>query len=108
MKIYITWRINILWKKYGFSEKDFIVGSFQEHRGAVDKPKVDEADIFIELVKDLDKTKNLKVLLAGTRRQYVINNLEKHGIDYKYFEMVEMGMLNELYNILDLPLYLQT
>lgn len=92
-------------KKYGFSEKDFIVGSFQRDTEGHDltSPKLIKGpDIFIELVKDLDKTKNLKVLLAGTRRQYVINNLEKHGIDYKYFEMVEMGMLNELYNILDL------
>ena len=45
---------------------------------------------------------NLKVLLAGKRRQYVINELERHGIPYAYFKMASIKDLNELYNILDL------
>ena len=61
-------------------------------------------DIFIDLVNRLNKTKNVKVLLSGTRRQYVINNLEKIGIPYEYFEMVQIDQLNEFYNILDLYL----
>ena len=61
-------------------------------------------DIFIDLVNRLNKTKNVKVLLSGTRRQYVINNLEKNGIPYVYFEMVQIDQLNEFYNILDLYL----
>ena len=43
-------------------------------------------------------------MLSGTRRQYVINNLEKIGIPYEYFEMVQIDQLNEFYNILDLYL----
>ena len=61
-------------------------------------------DIFIDLVNRLNKIQNIKILLTGTRRQYVINNLEKIGISYEYFEMVQIDQLNEFYNILDLYL----
>jgi glycosyltransferase involved in cell wall biosynthesis len=44
----------------------------------------------------------LKVLLAGKRRQFVINELEKRGIEYFYYEMADFKVLNELYNLLDL------
>jgi hypothetical protein len=50
------------------------------------------------------KNKNLKVVLTGKRRQYVISELEKYRIPYKYFEMVTTNQVNELYNILDLYL----
>ena len=42
------------------------------------------------------------VLLAGKRRQYIIEQLKKRGINYLYFEMVDFSKLNELYNLLDL------
>ena len=41
-------------------------------------------------------------MLAGKRRNFIINELEKRGINYKYFEMVDFTTLNELYNCLDL------
>ena len=45
-------------------------------------------DRFLTIVLSLKKEKNnLKVLLAGTRRQYLINEFEKHSIDYKYIEL---------------------
>jgi len=94
-------------KKYGFSESDYIIGSFQRDTEGSDlvSPKLIKGpDIFIDLVNRLNKSKNVKVLLSGTRRQYVINNLEKHGISYEYFEMVQIDQLNEFYNILDLYL----
>ena len=94
-------------KKYGFSEDDYIIGSFQRDTEGSDlvSPKLIKGpDIFIDLVNRLNKTKNVKVLLSGTRRQYVINNLEKIGIPYEYFEMVQIDQLNEFYNILDLYL----
>ncbi len=94
-------------KKYGFSEDDYIIGSFQRDTEGSDlvSPKLIKGpDIFIDLVDRLNKNQNIKILLAGTRRQYVINNLEKLGISYKYFEMVQIDQLNEFYNILDLYL----
>ena len=50
------------------------------------------------------KHNNLKVILSGKRRNYVISELHKNKIDYKYFEMADFSTLNELYNILDLYL----
>ena len=94
-------------KKYGFSEDDYIIGSFQRDTEGSDlvSPKLIKGpDIFIDLVNRLSKIQNIKILLTGTRRQYVINNLEKLGISYEYFEMVQIDQLNEFYNILDLYL----
>ena len=47
---------------------------------------------------------NLKVLLAGKRRQYVINELERHGIPYAYFKMASIKDLNMSF-IIYLDLY---
>ena len=94
-------------KKYGFSEDDYIIGSFQRDTEGSDlvSPKLIKGpDIFIDLVNRLNKIQNIKILLTGTRRQYVINKLEKLGISYEYFEMVQIDQLNEFYNILDLYL----
>ena len=42
------------------------------------------------------------MLLAGYRRQYIVKRLEEENINYKYIEMVDFKILNELYNCLDL------
>lgn len=95
-------------KKYGFSEKDFLVGSFQRDTEGHDliSPKLIKGpDIFLEIVtKKYTSNKNLKVVLTGKRRNYLINNFKERKIPYKYFEMVNEVSLNELYNILDLYL----
>ena len=99
---------NYLRKKYKFTNEDFLVGSFQRDTEGHDlkSPKlVKGPDIFIKLVKILNKrNKNLKVVLAGKRREYVINELEKLSIPYFYFEMANFETTNELYNLLDLYL----
>lgn len=99
---------NELRKKYNFEENDFLVGSFQRDTEGKDlfSPKlVKGPDIFIEIANDLfKKNENLKIVLAGKRRQYVISELEKKNIPYSYFEMADFKMLNELYNILNLYL----
>ncbi len=103
---HIDKKINLR-KKYGFKDDDYIIGSFQRDTEGSDllSPKLIKGpDIFVDLVNRLNKTKNIKILLSGTRRQYVINNLEKLGISYEYFEMVQIDQLNEFYNILDLYL----
>jgi len=94
-------------KKYGFSEDDYIIGSFQRDTEGSDlvSPKLIKGpDIFIDLVDRLNNNQNIRILLTGTRRQYVINKLKELGINYKYFEMVQIDQLNEFYNILDLYL----
>ena len=67
-------------------------------------PKLSKGpDRLIKIYSELNSSKdNLKVVLAGRRRQYIINELEKREISFSYFEDTNFESLNELYNILDL------
>jgi len=95
-------------KNFGFTNNDYLLGSFQRDTEGSDliSPKlVKGPDIFIEIVKNLyKKNKKLKVVLTGKRRGYIISELNKNNIPYKYFEMTNFSMMNQLYNILDLYL----
>lgn len=99
---------NDLRKKFKFKESDYLVGSFQRDTEGKDlkSPKLIKGpDIFINLVSKMySENKNLKVVLAGRRRQFVIGELKKRKIPYTYFEMVDHKVINELYNILDIYL----
>ena len=99
---------NELRTNFGFTGSDYLVGSFQRDTEGSDlrSPKlVKGPDIFIEIVKNLyKKNSKLKVVLTGKRRDYVISELKKNNIPYKYFEMTNFSMMNDLYNILDLYL----
>ena len=44
------------------------------------------------------------MVITGKRRNYLIENFELYKIPYKYFEMVDLKTLNELYNLLDIYL----
>lgn len=94
--------------KYGFNNKEYLVGSFQRDTEGSDlkSPKLIKGpDIFVEIVKNMyKKNKNLKVVLTGNRRNFIIKELKNNSIPYKYFEMTNFSMMNELYNILDLYL----
>jgi hypothetical protein len=93
-------------KKFGFSTENFLIGSFQRDTEGYDlkSPKLEKGpDIFLQQAEKLyKKNKNSIVVLTGKRRQYLISQLEKNSIPYKYFEMVSIKELNELYNILNL------
>ena len=97
---------DLLFKKYKLNKNNYYIGSFQRDTEGSDliSPKLSKGpDQFLDIVKYYNENhKNLVVLLAGKRRQYLINHLEKEGINYKYFEMVSFEELNELYNLLDL------
>ena len=99
---------NELRTNFGFTGSDYLVGSFQRDTEGSDltSPKlVKGPDIFIEIVKNLYKKNNkLRVVLTGKRRDYVISELKKNNIPYRYFEMTNFSMMNDLYNILDLYL----
>lgn len=86
--------------------KKFYIGSFQRDTEGSDltSPKLIKGpDRFIKIVKSKFKIDpNIEVVLTGKRRQYVISELTKLGIPFKYFEMVDSKLLNKLYNILDL------
>jgi len=90
----------------GFTKKDFLVGSFQrdtEGKDLISPKLVKGPDIFLDITSKIyKKNKNLKVVLTGKRRNYLINNFEKNGIPYAYFEMANFDKINQLYNVLDL------
>ena len=93
-------------KSFGLEKNDYLIGSFQRDTEGKDlkSPKLIKGpDIFLDIVKDIYRSnKNLKVVLTGYRRNYLIKNFEVAKIPYVYFEMVDLEMLNKLYNILDL------
>lgn len=96
--------------KYKLDNNAFIVGSFQrDTEGAGISsgnylPKKEKGpDIFVKAVTLLkNKHPNIKVLLTGLRRQYIMRELQKNNIEFYYFEMCDFTKLNELYNCLDL------
>jgi glycosyltransferase involved in cell wall biosynthesis len=83
-----------------------LIGSFQRDTEGHDlkSPKLSKGpDIFCDIVEKMHKKdQNVEVVLAGWRRQYVIKRLEAVGIKYYYFEWANLGLLNKLYNCLDL------
>ena len=93
-------------KDLGIPEDRFLIGSFQRDTEGFDlkTPKLEKGpDIFVKKVIEIAKVKNkVHVILAGWRRQYVIAELEKNNIDYTYFELPDIDILNKLYNALDL------
>lgn len=98
-------------EKFGFDDSDFLVGSFQkdtEGASVMNKtyqPKLEKGpDIFVKAVKLLKEKKypNLKVVLTGYYRHYIINELKNNNIDYYYFERSDFKKMNELFNCLNL------
>lgn len=93
-------------KHYEIKKETFVVGSFQRDTEGKDlkSPKLIKGpDRLVRIFDDLSKKyPEFLVLLAGKRRQYIIEQLKKRGINYLYFEMVDFSKLNELYNLLDL------
>mgnify|MGYP001584068740 CR=1 FL=1 len=93
-------------KKYGLDEAAFLIGSFQRDTEGSDlkTPKLEKGpDIFCDIVEKYKSNgADLTVVLAGWRRQYIMNRLDVAGIKYHYFEMADFATLNELYNALSL------
>lgn len=93
-------------RKYKIPDDAYIIGSFQKDTEGKDEtmPKLSKGpDIFIKIVEDMKITnKNIFVVLTGWRRTYVMNELNKIGVKYVFFELVDLVKLNELYNCLDL------
>ena len=97
--------IDLIMKKYNINNTALLVGSFQKDtEGKSNLPKLSKGpDLFVKIVEDMHKKdNNVEVVLAGLRRDYIINQLDRLGIKYYYFNMVSIKQLNELYNCLDL------
>lgn len=113
---------SILRMKYNIPNNinDYIIGSFQrdtEGNGipyGIYEPKREKGpDLLIKAIiackerielQNENYLKKITVLLTGTRRHYIIDQLNKHNISYIYIEMCNLKVLNELYNCLDLYL----
>ncbi len=93
-------------EKYSVDPNSYLVGSFQRDTEGNDlvSPKLSKGpDRFLEIVEYLNtKNENLQIILTGKRRNYILDELSRREINYKYFEMTSFQNLNELYNILDL------
>lgn len=101
-------------RKYNLPVGDILLGSFQrDTEGAgipqgIYLPKLEKGpDLFVEAVKHyviqnsiLRWTKKIHVVLAGWRRQYVIQELKKEKINYTYFENPPLEQVGELYQTL--------
>ena len=93
-------------EKYKINRENFLIGSFQRDSEGSDltKPKLIKGpDIFISAIKKLsENNKNIEVILSGNRRNYIIKELQKNNIEYRYFKNINNTKLNELYNMLDM------
>ena len=93
-------------KKYGISEDEFVIGSFQRDTEGNDlkSPKLEKGpDRFCHFVEKLrDGGKNVHVLLNGWRRQYVINRLRSSNIKYTYIELPPIETVSEMYSACNL------
>jgi len=92
----------------GLPQDKFLIGSFQRDTEGHDlkSPKLSKGpDIFCNIVEQTyENNRDLAVVLAGWRRQYVINRLKSKGVNIYYFELANFDTLNKLYNSLDLYL----
>ena len=93
--------------QFEISDSIFTIGSFQRDSEGHNPnlPKLSKGpDRLVEIIQHYKKIKNNKILviLSGKRRDFLINELNRLGINYLYKEMADLKTVNELYNILDL------
>ena len=114
VKIIPHWINTVLWKelnketerkKMGLPDNKFLIGSFQRDTEGHDliTPKLEKGpDVLIDKILNIARFKDVHVVLAGWRRQYVISELKKNKISYTYIELPSDEKINQLYNALDL------
>jgi glycosyltransferase involved in cell wall biosynthesis len=98
--------------KHNIPQNAFVCGSFvRDTEGAgisrgVFLPKLEKGpDLLVDFLKKKKHSlidQKLHVVLAGWRRQYVIQELQDNDIDYTYVELPSQEIVNELYQTLDL------
>ena len=105
-------------KKHGLPLDAFLVGSFQrdtEGKGieqGIFNPKLekgpDKLADYLQTLRDfranaayVGNQRNIHVVLAGWRRQYIMQRLDRATIPYTYFDRPKIEVINELYQCLD-------
>lgn len=96
-------------KKHGLPEDKLLVGSFQrdtEGSGipqGIYLPKLEKGpDLLADYLEKLHDIYGVHVVLAGWRRQYLMQRLDRVKIPYTYFDRPSHETVNELYQTLDL------
>ena len=84
-------------RKYGIDDDSFVIGSFQNDKTSK------APEIFLNIVFDMIKLgRKIEVILSGRNRNFLTYNFVNLGVKYRYFSMVPLEVINELYNCLDL------
>lgn len=104
-------------KRYGLPLNSYIVGSMQRDTEGHDlkSPKLEKGpDLLADFIikQHVDRTaiaasiepqcQCVHVVLAGWRRQYIIDRLEHAHVPYTYFELPSQTVVNDLYQTLDM------
>ena len=82
-----------------------LIGSFQRDTEGHDliSPKLEKGpDLLADAIEKWHNISPVHVVLAGWRRQYIINRLNVADIPYTYFQRPSHETINELYQSLDL------
>lgn len=102
-----------LCEKYNLPQDKFLIGSFQRDTEGSDliSPKLEKGpDLFADAIELKSTTRkdawndnrDIHIVLAGWRRQYIISRLEKMNVPYTYIERPEHSVINDLYQTIDL------
>ena len=84
-------------RKYGIDSESFVIGSFQNDKTSK------APEIFLNIVLDMIKLgRKIEVILSGRNRYFLTYNFVNLEVKYRYFSMVPLEVINELYNCLDL------
>ena len=80
---------------------EILMGYFQKdsNRGGATPKLCKGPDIFFNIVKELNKSHKIKVVLTGYDRKWIINQLFKENIPYVYYEKVKD--INKFYDVVD-------
>lgn len=97
-------------EKYEIPRNSYVISSFQRDTEGASilqgkfLPKLEKGgDLFCDYVENLQKKhNNMHVVLAGWRRQYVMERLKTSHVPFSYFELPSQQVLNELYQLTDL------
>jgi len=92
-------------EKYNLPSHKYIIGSFQRDTEGRDlkSPKLEKGpDLLCDYIEKVSSEKDVHVLLAGWRRQYVTERLASTKIKFTYIERPTHEVVNELYQTIDL------
>lgn len=99
--------------KYNLPNDKFLIGSFQRDTEGHDlkSPKLEKGPDLLADALELKNTRrrdawgdsrDIHIVLAGWRRQYIMSRLDSAKIPYTYIERPDHSVINELYRAIDL------